>query len=664
MFEGEIKFSKVGAICKIGFELCVYAILFFVPLAFCTQFFLSFELPKVFLFRGFLYLGTVFLLMRILIERRVKVVEIFKSRAFLWLLTAVVGVLVISTLFAIEPNVSFWGSYFRQQGLFSYLHYLLFFVVLLLGFEKREFKRALIVSGVSFFIALVYGVMQKFGWYIGDFEINTFLGRVFSTFGHPNYFSSFVLICFFPVCASVYLAFKKKKWFAFGFSLALFVLSILNFYFTKGRASILGVFVGATVFLILLMILIGRKRLIALALIPVVVLVSAVFVSNVFKIPGRLLLEGENLRSIETRLIMWPSVFDTTLDRPFFGYGPDTFAQGYAPNMQKELMSVENFQDIPDRAHNIILQWLFDYGFVGLFVIMAMIGWISVFVVRIIKKAEFGSGIFIIGIFSSIVGLFISHQFGFSSTEHLVFLAFLFACMFEFLNESVTYKNFRFGRILALLCIPVIALFGLNLRFAYADILFFDAYEGFSSQEFYESMKTAIRADNLNPFQNYYKHTIGSTYLSLSKAVVNDPSFKDGVLNQALNYSSQVDKFSSGNDGLGQMLIGLVYAEKGDTVSAESVFGVAKTLMPKYPNLYLEIGKFYFNNGRMKEAVDTLEYYLSLSPKDWQDKNNFDKYRLFYKANPTFNEVFWYLKEAGKALGNKEKATKYEEYVK
>lgn len=675
------------------FEFCIYAILFLVPLTFSTYFYMSFEIPKTFIFRGLLYVALVTFLIKIFIDRGLRVPGIFREKWFRIFLVLVPLVMIIATVFSIEPWVSFWGSYIRQAGLFSYLHYALFFLLLIFGLRKEQFRKAFVGGGIALGIVLAYGIVQKFGFYLGGFNIDSFLGRVFSSFGHPNYFASFVLICFFPLLAFAVNAWRKRKWLSFGISGFLLVLSLANLEFTKGRASGIGLFAGGVVFLILAGILFGRKKLVWAAMIPVIVLGLAVGGANIFRdvsfvrdnsLTGRLILEGENLRSIETRLIMWPSVFKMALDRPLFGHGPETFTQGYGPYMQKELMLVENFQDVPDRAHNIVLQWISDYGFVGFFVIFSAFVWMILFVVRRIRAMtlsgvfRLSDGVFGIGAFCSIIGIFVAHQFGFSTTEHFVFVTFLIASTFVFMGdgevEKVRIINFESSWqkwVAIFLCAPALALFGYNLTFAYSDVLFVDAYRGVSDGEFYKSLETAVTADAINPFQNYYKYFIGSTYLGLSKEVKDDPNFREKVLDAGFRFASASDKFASGNDALNHMLLGLLYAEKEDDASsAEKEFSAALKLMPLYPNLLLEVGKFYLENGKFDEAIKTLEFYLSLAPKDWHYKLNpvgpdidpvaYNKYRLFCKANPTFSEVFVYLSRAYSAVENKEKAEYYE----
>jgi O-antigen ligase len=673
----------------IGFELCVWAILALVPLAFSSEFYLSFEFPKVLIFREFVYLMAFFFMVKLAAGRDgggFRLPSVFKSRVFRWLLILVPAVFVLTTLFSVEPLVSFWGNYFRQQGLFSYLHYGAFIMMVLMSFDVAQYRRALGAAFVGLGVALVYGVAQRFGFLIGNWNVDTFLGRVFATFGHPNYFSLYVLILFFPLVAWMVSAVRRRGWWSVGISGVLIGLSLMNFVLTKGRASILGLFVGGVLFLILMGLYLKDRRVVFAALIPPLVLALMVGSSM-----GRFDLQGENLRSIETRLVMWPSVMEMAIDSPVYGFGMETFSQSFAPYMDERLLLIENFGDIPDRAHNVALQWMVDFGLIGFGIFVFGLGWMLLYVGRGIRqlgrtKKDFESALYAAAGMAGVAGVFVAGMFGFTVTSHMVGLSFLVAMIFGILGKRFKWKmrqlkgrlGMLFGIVIGLMIL--ISFTGANLRIGLADHFFLKGYQGVRSGELYQSLEMVAAADDLNPNQNYYKFYLANVYKDIAKTVMDED---DTVMRMALETSERFARegveFSSGYDGVQRLLLAKIYSLEMGVGSAEDFeryYGLAseefeaiRSLAPLYPDGILHEGIFYYLAGEDERAVERFEHYLSISPVYWQyqlepeifeeDEGAYDRMRLFYKANPRFDEVFGYMEDSYRALGNTEKADYY-----
>ena len=184
-----------------GLEVSVWVIVGLVPLVFWSEFFLSYELAKLVVFRFDLYVGLGFWFVKILNEGGITLPVSFKNKWILLLVGLVLIVLLFHGWLGLIPNVNFWGSYFRQQGVFSYIHYILFGFVVMTGLRWEQIRRILLVAVGALFLTLIYGIAQTFGFIIGQWNIDSFLGRVFSSFGHPNYFGSYLVLMFSPVLA-------------------------------------------------------------------------------------------------------------------------------------------------------------------------------------------------------------------------------------------------------------------------------------------------------------------------------------------------------------------------------------------------------------------------------------------------------------------------------
>lgn len=646
------------------FKFSIYAILFLMPLLFSENLFLGFDTPKIFVFRFFLYIAAIVFLLKIFFERKIDVPGIFRNKTFLILSGLLVFVFVVSTVFSVSPELSFFGKYNKQIGLFSFINYCLFFVLLIFGFKKDDFQKALWISLCGFGLSLLYGVLQFFGFYIGDINIDTFLGRIFSTFGHPNTFSLYIVTLFFPALGAAVVFYVKRKWLLMSSCWLLVGLSVFNLIVSKGRASVLGLIVGLFVFIVLAGFYLHKKRLLVLSFIVPAFLILSVVFANITGWPYRLVLSGENLRAVETRLVMWPKTIDMILERPFFGHGLETFEQSFGPHMDKKLLILESISTVPDRAHNVILQLACDFGIVGLSVILVSFFWILY--IGISKKGlSFEDAFFVNAALSSLIGIFVADQFGFFAQIHFVFAAALIAWILKMVDEKV--YVIRFGKWMPsiLMCVFIL-LSGFNVRYLLSDYYFNSGYVDQSRGDFYNSFKKMYKGDSFFPYQNFYKLYLAKSYLNLG--IVSYPEEKPAILDAAKNAILENLKFSSGKSGFDHLVLAQIYSESGDFVSAAKEFEIVKKSLPLFPELYLDMGVFYMKQNKFNEAIFAFEYYLSLCPDYWEykidkekmaDPVSYNKYRIFFKEQPFFNKVFEYLVEAYKEIGDGERVKYY-----
>ena len=524
-----------------GLELSVWAILGLVPLVFWSDVALPFEIPKVFVFRLFLYLAIFFSANKYYFGGEFALPRLLKNRVFIAVAGLVMLTVAIGTFKSDYLSISVLGSYFRYQGGLSYFHYFAFFWVCLLGLNRDQFRKCFVVAFVSFLLILVYGVLQKFGVYFGNLNIDEFLGRTFSTLGHPNYFGSYILLLLFPFVA---WSLNKKYYWVGG---VVSLLGLVNLFFTGSRASFFGLIVGLVLFVFM------RKEIFKKW-------VVAFFAGLILLVGGLLIADRleEGKRSVDSRFVMWPGVVEMIKDGPWHGYGPDTFSISYAPYMSPELLLLEKFNYVPDRAHNVVLQWFSDYGYIGGVVLLIASFWFFWFGFKNMSKSLLGATAF-----SSLVAIFAAHLFGFSVTVHLVYIFFLLAFVFR----EASGKDFRV-HFKPILWIAMI----LGLVILIPNILTVSTY---------------------SDHPGFYHLSLAKKYSSKS---VEDPAY----------YELAEDEFES-----------------------------ALEIMPFYPPVYLEFGKFYHQYENFDESTEKFEYYLELAPENRDEQ--------FYKANPEFYEVFDYL---------------------
>jgi O-antigen ligase len=287
----------------------------------------------------------------------------------------------LATAFSTHPALSLHGGNWRRFGLLSETSLLLF--VLFAGAwlaedqaagrkNLRTLLRAATAAGA---LAALYGIAQYFGWDPllpakayqageGPFTIV----RPPGTLGHADYFAAWLLIVtFFSVALG---RMEQSRWPKIA-ALAATALVIIAIVLSGTRSAILGLLIGAIVFIVA-----GRSRIRARA-IGFSLASLAAFSLFFFSTPGsklraRLHWSLEDLRG-GARLLLWRDSLRMAANRPIQGFGPETFVTEF-PRFE----SVELARAYPDfyheSPHNIFLDPLTSRGLIGLLPLLALCG--------------------------------------------------------------------------------------------------------------------------------------------------------------------------------------------------------------------------------------------------------------------------------------------------
>jgi len=478
---------------KLTFWL-VCATVFVVPLAFWPSANLVFEIPKVAAFRSLVLLICGGIAVTSFFDRKIvffseKWVSRFVAAWFL--------ALALATVFSISPWTSFWGSYFRQQGLLQMIFYLAFFgaIVSVLDTEER-IRGALKWLCAGAFLSAILAIVHYFGWGIY---------RAFGTMGHPNFLGSYLVMClpFF------FFWFVKVRGRALKVTVAFSVAVVLvALFLTFGKAAILGAVSAGLVF-IFFGGSGGRKKLVwtlvgALG-ISVVALVVMGFAnlgggdsssgsSGYESAPDRFLMRGDSVKSLEVRLDIWKETVSLVADRPLLGIGLDTFGRTHP-----EGESI-GFGGVPDRAHNEILDSLISGGILGTFAYLSLLFYVFLTCYR--RRAD----PLIVACASSFFGLFVANMFGFSTTVHYVIwwavLGIIVVKTGERKRVEVVVK--RSVATIAVAVIVAFLIFNFGFRFLYADWLYARGVDKVFEFKQEEAKEYFERAGELNPLEEYY----------------------------------------------------------------------------------------------------------------------------------------------------------------
>ncbi len=623
-FPSKTTFMKKLSSAKL-FDQFAYALLFFLPLIFLTFLNNSFELPKMMFFElGVLGMLFFYVINLAYMKRpELKIYSVFRKRSVKIAMLVFIVMIFLSTAFSIAPELSFWGSYYRLQGAHSFAYYFLFFLLLVMNFHSKEqWDRAFRSIFVGFFFVLLFAVLQKLGLDFTGFDLEEVsLGRVFSSFGQTNYLAAYILLISFPLLSYVFL--NKKKWPL----IALLILGFIVLSFTGSRAAMLGLFVGIVFYLILGSVFLWGKKWLLLAAAVFLLPLMSVFYANYFHLEndslmGRLVVNEYNMRSIDSRLLVWKSSLEMIKDLGFTGNGLETFSLALGPYMSPSVFEFERLNTLPDRAHNSFLQLFSDFGIVGpvfyLFVFIYIFG-LGISRLRKLNKRK---KILVIGILSTFLSLFVNNLFSFSVTVHFAFSAFLLAFLLFLLSEKTVKKSIVMNKVIVLV-ISFFVFFSAILQNVFPLVADSYARSG--------DLQTATL---LHPKQNYYGYALSSVYLKL------------GEFESALYELDRVGAFVSEQDVYYYFLKGKIYHEQcvADGVycdEAEDSYMRAFQLSPNYPPVLLNWGIFHIETDDCELGLSKLNQYLDIVPDSYKSPGT-EKHRLFYKHNPYFDTVFDY----------------------
>lgn len=116
---------------------------------------------------------------------------------------------LLSAIFAYDPNAAFWSNFERGEGGFQFLHYYVFFTLLVFFFNRKEdWDLGAKTSLLAAVLMILYGVAALL-------KINNFIGpgiceRFQGSLGNPAYVAPYLMFAMFYVLYSWFQGPKKE----------------------------------------------------------------------------------------------------------------------------------------------------------------------------------------------------------------------------------------------------------------------------------------------------------------------------------------------------------------------------------------------------------------------------------------------------------------------
>jgi putative inorganic carbon (HCO3(-)) transporter len=381
-------------------ELGLLTIVFFTPIIFAVfkENYNVFLLEKIILVRILVIFILFFSVAKIFLAWRVETlrrnVSTMPRLVFLFIILLFFSYL-ISSLFSLSPAESWLGSYDRQNGSFTLISALLFFVLLIFHLDNHDklclrhnsgresfkfldqkLKRLIFTVLWSSALVSVYGILQylaldPLNW----IEPAYLTGRISSTLGQPNFLGQYLLLV---IPLGVYGFFLTRNfWPRFFVGLLNFSL-LISLVLTASRACWLGLIAEGVMFLFFKF----KKKInlfYILGIILIIITLFFIFPDSFLKQRAQSIFnlsEGSNKIRILFYQAAWDDFKSADLKRKIFGYGPDTLSLVFEKYYQKDWGIYENLNSWPDRAHNIFLDNLLQFGIFGCLVFFSFLGYV------------------------------------------------------------------------------------------------------------------------------------------------------------------------------------------------------------------------------------------------------------------------------------------------
>ena len=355
----------------------------FAPLIVSVNSLYPFVFPKAIFFEAAIQLAFLFFAALLVIDKGF----LPKRNGLLLVLLVWILSLVLSTIFGVDPSMSFWSKAERMDGLFWYLHLTLFFLMVVPVFEK-DYLKFLSVNSVVGLVTGAYALASKFWPQAINFGDQTRLG---GTFGNPAFLATYFLTLFF-LNAILFLFYQspQKKLFA-GMS----VLSLVLVAMSGTRGAWIGLAVGLILFAGLILVFKGKKYLkfgtVVLAIL-FLLFASFKFLPQVWeRISPFFASRIYGLWEIpKPRQIVWGIGWEAFKERPVFGWGLENFVYAFNKHFVPDLHNYE--MSIFDRPHNKIIDLLASTGVVG------FLSYLSLFVVLTWQGLKALAGLRLLGL--------------------------------------------------------------------------------------------------------------------------------------------------------------------------------------------------------------------------------------------------------------------------
>lgn len=294
-----------------------------------------------------------------------------------------------ATILSPSPWVSLLGAFMRREGLVTLLAYVLLYVLVLrLATTRRRVEEGVWALIIPVAPTGLYAVAQAFGFeFVRELNPSGAAVRAYGWLGNADFLGIYAALLL-PILAAALL--NATGWRRAYVAISLF-LNTLALLFSYSRGGWLGAAIGIVALLIVLGTATVRRKKWVLALAAAIVLLAATVSVALRAVqhepPERSFARhAASIASVgtgtaATRLTIWPRTLRLVEQRPFLGFGPETFRGQFMPVRGDRIVALEGTARW-DRPHNSLLYLATSTGLIGLGCYLGFLASVLVWVLR------------------------------------------------------------------------------------------------------------------------------------------------------------------------------------------------------------------------------------------------------------------------------------------
>lgn len=351
------------------------------PIVYSSGSLFPYIFPKALYFRGLIFVASAAFCIACMTDKKFrnqmieKIQSLWKNSVFKWM-TLFYGSLVLSTIFAFDRYMAMFGNIEREEGFVGLFFFYIFFVLLALVFERKDWFRFFAVTMFTGGVLFLVAVNQYL------FENNT---RPGSLTDNPIFLAAYFVFVIFAAVIIYRAGSKKKNMLVMSLSVFSIITSLLGEVMAQTRGVLLGMFVAVVVILaymgfssknVIIFKNISLRKFIG-GLFILLALFVGIFISTRnasiwTHVPGldRIAQISSKDGDTEARLVNASIVLhavnpkDASITRTVFGWGWDNYIYAWQKFYQPRLYEFDGA--LFDRAHDKLLDVLLMTGVSGL----------------------------------------------------------------------------------------------------------------------------------------------------------------------------------------------------------------------------------------------------------------------------------------------------------
>lgn len=557
-----------------------------------------------------------------------------------WLVFFLIQFFLLS--FSADNYLSFFGDYYRKDGLLTQLFVFLAAYFLFVSIDEKKEKIFLKIIWLISSLVSLYAILQYFN--LDPYLWDSLDPRSFSSLGQPNNLATY-LVMLIPVGEFLFLNEKHKF-----IGLLLLIVLLLNFLaliFTYSRAGWIA-FLFSQIVLFVLIVKYDFKIYKTF-----IILVSLIFVFKVamnlpnykehnFTVKKRITsFASKKDETTKERIYLWKGSLFLIKDYYLFGGGWENVYYLFPRYKYKEINQGSSALGLPDRLHNEYLNYAASTGFVGLFSFMFFTITIIFKSLKSLFKKE--TNIFY---FVSIIAFLINIFFGFSTqTTLLYFYGFVLLANNEdislpafFLNNEKLWTNISLIKNIIFTIISCLLLF---LIFNHIKADYF-----LRKGNIYKLNKKVLffydKAQKIFPYEYEYLKELTLTTSDLAYLQNNSKLLKNNISNfHKLIKWMPLDTSNYYNLGLTYEF--LSKKDNKYLILALQNYQTAQTLFPNYPFYLVKCGDIYYKIFKITKTKNALKNSLIFYNKAYEIDNQLTY--ILYKIG----QSYYFLNEKNEA---------------